>query len=230
MAGYAAPRVYSSSTSAAMARALTIKNIYDKRYKTLPLEGDWARAMGEPEHNGLWLMYGKDKNGKTWFALKLADELSRNDRVLYVSAEEGIAKAFRDTCLRVGIATNNRRLHAIDYEPIEALAERLSKPRSARVVVVDNLTIYRDELKGNTLHSFVSQFPEKLFIFLAHEERNAPYGAVGKLAHKLAKIIIHIKGLSANIYGRCPGGVLSIDERRSKLYWGEPMPEEEDMP
>lgn len=177
--------------------------------------------MGEPEHNGLWLIFGKDKNGKTWFALKLADELSRNDRVLYVSAEEGIAKAFRDTCMRVGIDSGNRRLHAIDYEPIEVLAERLSKPRSARVVVIDNLTIYRDELKGNALHNFASQFPDKLFIFLAHEERNAPYSAVGKLAHKLAKIIIHIKGLSANIYGRCPGGILSIDERKSKLYWGE---------
>lgn len=203
-----------------MGRSLTLKNIYDKKYKVLPLEGEWQRAMGEPEHNGIWLLYGKDKNGKTWFALKLADELSKGERVLYISAEEGIAKAFRDTCLRVGLDSKNRRFHAIDYEPIEELQERLSRRRSERIIIIDNLTIYKDDLKGNGLYKLMQAYPDKLFVLLAHEERNEPYTAVAKLAHKLAKIIVHIKGLTCQVYGRCPGGVLTIDESKSMLYWG----------
>lgn len=203
-----------------MGRSLTIKNIYDKKYKTIALQGEWKKAMGEPEHNGIWLLYGKDKNGKTWFALKLADELSKEERVLYISAEEGIAKAFRDTCLRVGLDSGNRRIHAIDYEPIEDLQERLSRRRCERIIFIDNLTIYKDDLKGNGLYKLMQSHPEKLFILLAHEERNEPYTAVAKLAHKLAKIIIHTKGLACQVYGRCPGGVLNIDESKSMLYWG----------
>jgi hypothetical protein len=210
-----------------MSRALTLKNIYDKKYKTLDLQNEWREVMGEPEYNGVWLLYGKDKNGKTWFALKLADELSKSERVLYISAEEGIAKAFRDTCLRVGLDSDNRRFNAIEYEPIEALHERLSRRRSQRIIVIDNLTIYRDDLKGNGLYDLMQAFPDKLFILLAHEERNEPYTAPAKLAHKLAKIIVHIKGLTCQVYGRCPGGVLTIDESKSMLYWGTQINQKE---
>lgn len=211
-----------------MARALTLKNIYDKKYKTLNLQNEWREVMGEPEHNGIWLLYGKDKNGKTWFALKLADELSKEERVLYISAEEGIAKAFRDTCLRVGLDSDNRRFHAIAYEPIEALEERLSRRRSERIILIDNLTIYKDDLKGNGLYRLMQNYPDKLFILLAHEERAEPYTAVAKLAHKLAKIIVHIKGLTCQVYGRCPGGVLTIDESKSMLYWGTQINQKEE--
>lgn len=204
-----------------------MKNVFDKRYRTIALEGEWARAMGEPEHNGIWVLFGRDKNGKTWFALKLADELSRYERVLYVSAEEGIAKAFRDTCLRVGLSAGNRRIHAMEYEPFDALMVRFKRRGCARIIVLDNLTIYRDELKGRGLYELTKAFPDKLFILLAHEERGLPYTAVAKLAHKLAKIIIHVRGLSATVYGRCPGGVISIDEKRSLLYWGTQRKEEE---
>lgn len=208
-------------------RARTIRNIYDKKFRTIPLEGEWAKAMGQPEHNGLWLIFGKDKNGKTWIAIKLADVLSEFDRILYVSAEEGIAKAFRDTLLRVGLDANNRRIHFDEYIPIEELKEKLAKRKSARVIVLDNATIYSDELKGGGLSALIKAFPEKLFILLAHEERNEPYTAPAKLAHKLAKIIVHVKGLTCQVYGRCPGGILTIDESKSALYWGTQIHKEE---
>lgn len=70
-----------------MARALTIRNLYDKVFSFLPLEDEWLEAIGtETEDSGVWLIYGKEKNGKTTFALKLANYLSTMRKVLYISA------------------------------------------------------------------------------------------------------------------------------------------------
>jgi len=62
--------------------------------------------------------------------------------------------------------------------------------------------------------------PNKLFVFIAHQDRKQPDGSVAKLIKKLAKIIIRVEGLSCFISGRCPGGILQIDEEKSKLYHG----------
>ena len=203
-----------------MARSLTLRNIYDKKFKTLAFDSDWAKAFGQPEYNGIWLVYGVDKNGKTWFALMLADYLTKFDRVLYVSAEEGASKAFRDTCQRVGLDANNRRIHVTEYMAIEDLEARICKRKSQRIILIDNLTIYKDELKKGDIQRLAKEHPEKLFIYLAHEERNEPYTAMAKLARKLAKIIVNVKGLTCYISGRCPGGVMTIDENKAQLYWG----------
>jgi len=70
------------------------------------------------------------------------------------------------------------------------------------------------------LLNFIERNPEKLFVFVAHEERNEPYTALARLIKKLAKVIVHVKGLTCMVSGRVPGGVLTIDEQMSRLYWG----------
>ena len=210
-----------------MSRALTLRNLYDKKFKTLAFTADWQKAFGNPEHNGIWLIFGKDKNGKTTMALKLVEILSVADRVLYVSAEEGFAKAFRDTCKRVGLDAGNKRIHFVEYLPIEELEERLKTRKCPRILFIDNLSIYMDELKGKKLIELSRRYPQKLFIYLAHEERNEPYGSAARMAKKWAKIIVHVKGLSAFISGRCPGGVMTIDEAKAKIYWGNSITNQE---
>lgn len=186
----------------------------------MPFTGIWADAMGQPEHNGCWIIYGIDKNGKTTFALQLANYLTTFDKVLYVSAEEGISMAFRDSCTRVGIDASNRKLTVLDYITIEELDEKLSKRKSARVVFLDNATIYADEMKGGIFRQLLAKYPTKLFVVLAHEERGDPYTAFAKLVKKLAKVIVRVKGLACQVSGRCPGGIIMIEENTATLYWG----------
>lgn len=210
-----------------MRRTITIKNIYDKEYETLQLDGIWADVLGEPEANGSWLIYGRDKNGKTWLALSLALYLSKIKKVLYISAEEGTGLAFKNTMLRVGVDTCDTNLHLLEYESFECIENRLAKRRSADIVFIDNLTIYQYELKKSTLASFMARHPRKLFVFLAHEERGEPYTAPAKLVSKLAKVRFHVKGLQCNVNGRVPGGVLMIDEKKAKLFHGEKADQDE---
>jgi KaiC/GvpD/RAD55 family RecA-like ATPase len=204
-----------------MSRALTLGNLYSKRHKTIVIDGIWADVMGEPEQNGVWLIWGKEKNGKTWFALKLAEYLSTFGKVLYVSAEEGTDKTFVDACRRAKLNPNNRSLHFEEYISIEELDVKLSQRKSAKYVFIDNITIYADEFKGGVLREFVKKHSSKLLIFLAHEDRKEPYTSSAKLVKKIAKIIFYIKGLSAEVSGRCPGGILTVDEDKAALYHGE---------
>lgn len=207
-------------------RTLSIRNVYNKEYETLEIDGIWKDVLGEPEANGAWLIFGREKNGKTWLAITLALYLSQRKKVLYVSAEEGTGLAFRNTLVRVGAAAGDTNLHLLEYESFEQIDERLQRRRSPEIVFIDNLTIYQDELKKSTLTNFLARHPSKLFVFLAHEERGEPYTAAARLCSKLAKVRFHVKGLSCNVNGRVPGGVLLIDEEKAQLFHGNTVEDE----
>jgi hypothetical protein len=203
-------------------RALSVSNIYEKKFKTYPFTSHWQKAMDNPETNGCWLVYGAEKNGKTWFSIKLAEYLSTFERVLYVSAEEGLGRGFVDACKRARVEVTSRRLNFLEYLPLEELDEKLSSKKSAKIVFLDNCTIYADELKGGVLRQLLLKHSDKLFVLVAHEEKGEPYTAAAKMAKKLAKIICRVEGLTAHISGRCSGGKIIIDEHKAALYWGMP--------
>lgn len=203
-----------------MARSLSISNIYEKRFKTFAFDGLFKTAFGTPEACGVWIIWGQEKNGKTWFALMLADYLSQFDKVLYISAEEGTGMDFAGAMKRAKLTNDNRNLKFKEYISIQELRDKLDSRKSERIIFIDNCTVYADELRAAEFHKLRKDFPDKLFVFLAHEEKREPYTALAKLCKKFAKIIMHVKGLTAFISGRCPGGIISIDETKSTLYWG----------
>ena len=45
-------------------KAIYGKQLLEKTYKTFPFKGEWARALGNPEVAGFWLIYGKEKQEK----------------------------------------------------------------------------------------------------------------------------------------------------------------------
>ena len=203
-----------------MARNLSIKNLYDKKFSEFPFDGHWKKAFGNPETNGVWIIWGMEKNGKTWFALLLADYLSKFNKVLYVSAEEGTGKDFVAAMKRAKLCDKNAKLKFNQYLSIEDLKAKLKSRKSAEVVFLDNCSVYADEMKPTDLNQLVREFPTKLFVFLAHEEKKEPYTALAKRAKKFAKTIVHVAGLAAHISGRVPGGIINIDETKAAIYWG----------
>ncbi len=201
-----------------MARTLSISTMYSKKFTTIQLDGIFAEVFGKPEDAGAWLIWGAEKNGKTWFALKLAAELSLTKRTLYISGEEGLGKDFVEACKRAKLSTDNRNLQFSEYIDYAELQNKLSKRRSPEVIFIDNVTVYKDDLAYGNLRKLLKEYPNKLFIFLAHEDRNEPYTSTAKLIKKLAKVIVYIVGLQANISGRVPGGNIIIDEEKAQLF------------
>jgi predicted ATP-dependent serine protease len=205
-------------------RTMSLNILYKLKFKVFDFIGEWLNVFGTPERAGIWIIYGQEKNGKTWFALKLAEYLSGFIKTLYISGEEGLSYGFVQACKRAQMETT-KNIQFSDYINVGDLEARLAKQRAPGVVIVDNITVYNDELKNGKLRQLTKKHPNTLFIFIAHEEQGQPYTSTAKVAKKLANIIVHVEGLRATISGRCPGGFLYVDEAKAKIMWGEPAPQ-----
>lgn len=207
---------------AKVVRAISIKNVYGKVFRTFDhFSTALQNVFGTPERDGFWLVYGQEKNGKTWASLMLANLLSQEARVAYISAEEGMSMNFRDTMKRLGISHKNRQLKLYEYLTLDEIEMLLGRSRGRpTVVVLDNITVYADELKGGHVRRLQNEYPNTLFIWIAHEDKGKPYTAQAKLVQKLAKVIIRVEGLRAHVGGRVPGGEFDIDDEKAELYFG----------
>ena len=194
--------------------------LLEKKYKTFAFDGVWLDTMGTPEVSGFWIIYGAEKQGKTWFALKLAEYLSKFENVLYISAEQGTSYTFQEAYNRAGLDPKNEKIKFVPYVELSELEKTLKRQRAPKVVFLDNITVYADELKNGKLRQLQMQYKNTLFVFVAHQEdgKSEPYTATAKLCKKLAEIIVQVEGLACTISGRCPSGRLTIDEERATLY------------
>lgn len=200
-------------------RFRNIKNVLDKKYDTLELEGIWKELLGQPEANGLWLISGYEKMGKTTFALIMAEMLGKNKKVGYVIAEQGFDKDFQELLIRLSIGFN-KDLKFMEYIPIDELDYVLKKKNQPDIIFLDNLTVYVDELKGGRLLKFIKSNPRKLIILMAHKEKGEVKYATGKLAKRLAKRVIDVEGNIATVDGRTEGGSIIINKEKAELYHG----------
>jgi len=181
----------------------------------------FEKAIGDAEMKGIWLIYGPEKNGKTWFTLQLAKDLATAEKVRYISAEEGTDKSFRDAITRAGITPADRIVFD-EYMPVPELEEKIKKYKQQRIIFIDNLVVYGDELKGLGLRQLSERHPDKLFVCVGHEERKEPYPAAAKMAKKLAKVYIQVRGLKAFVVSRFApqGGEITISDDMAEMYWG----------
>ena len=205
-----------------MGRALTVKEILNKKRQTFPFVGKWAEAFGQPERTGVWFIWGRSGNGKTSFVLQLIKELCKYDRVAFDSLEEGDSMSMRDKLIRHGLLEVGNRLHLLDAEPMDLLSERLSRRKSYNIVVIDSFQYtqmtYKDYIRMKECHK------DKLLIFLSHAAGNNPRGssAVGVMYDATLKI--WVEGYKAFSKGRFigPTGEFTIWEEGAEKYWGKP--------
>lgn len=187
-----------------MARAVNIRQLLTMRFPRIPLEGRWRELLGQPELRGSILIWGDSAQGKTSFALQLAKELSRYEPVLYDSLEEGISESIRTACLREGMIEAGNRVLLLDNEPIPELTERLAKPKSRNVVVIDSL-----QYTGMTFEAYkelLERFPKKLFVFISHADGKEPAGRIATQVKFNANIKIRVSGFTAYAISRYGGG------------------------
>jgi len=204
-----------------LTRTRSISNLYSKTYKVLVLCGVWSDMFGEVEKSGCWMIWGKDKNGKTRMAALLAKYLCEQYRVLYVSAEEGESLNFNNICRWAGFTPADRKFQILDYVNIADLKKRLTTRNAPDIVFIDNVTFYHEELKYGGVRQLLKDHKKTIFVFIAHEQGGEPYTSTAKMVNKLATVIMHVQGLRCQISGRVPGGVMDIDEVKAKLFHGE---------
>ncbi|QSW90736.1 hypothetical protein J0383_07970 [Flavobacterium endoglycinae] len=204
-----------------MARAISLKTLYEKRYEVYDFNGPWLDVLGNPEKGKVWLIYGDEKNGKTMFALKLAEYLSQFEPVYYISAEEGTGKSFQENAMkRAKLDVKKANIKFLEYTELDEVEKILSKRKPPKTMFFDNITVYNDELAYGRFRKFTMKYPKTTMVFIAHEERGEPYTATAKLCKRLARYILRVKGMTAFVSGSCPGGTIMIDEQSAQLCHG----------
>lgn len=208
-------------------KALSVKQAFSKTFETFDFSGVWKDVCGNPENTGIWYIGGAEKNGKSTLTMILSKYLTEHDKLTYVSAEEGISKDIIRIMTASGLSDKDRNFTILEYMPWEDLITKMGGNKSGRIWVIDNTTVYRDELTTKLILELKRAFTEgktkkerKLIIFLNHEEKGKPDNAISRLIRKLSKIIIQVEGLRATFSGRCPGGSLNINEEKANLFWG----------
>lgn len=179
-----------------MAKAISNKNVIDAHFEVADFSGKWLDSFGKPELRGAWTIYGGSGCGKTTFALELCKYLSSFCRVAYDTLEQGLSLSFQTAWKRVNMTEAGAQVVVLDKESIADLRERLSKRKSPDVVIIDSITC----LVGFTKRDFVSllhDFPNKLFIFLAHEKNGKPDPAIAETVRRLSEVKIHVEGYTA---------------------------------
>lgn len=208
-----------------MAKAISNKNVLDARFEVADFTGKWLASFGKPELRGAWIIYGESGSGKTHFALELLKYLSGFvDRAAYDTLEQGLSLSFQNAWKDAAMHEVGSRVIVLAKEPIKELRERLRKRKSPDVVVIDSITA----LIGFTRAVFlelINEFPDKLFVFIAHEENNKPYPAIAQHVRKLSEVKIRVKGYKAFVTTRFQGNNgeggsdFVIWEKGAQEYW-----------
>lgn len=203
-----------------MGRALTVKEILNKKRQTFPFEGKWAEAFGQPERTGVWFIWGRSGNGKTSFVMQLIAELCKYDRVAFDSLEEGDSLSMRQKLVRHGLSKVGSRFHLLNAEPMTELKERLARRKSYNIIVIDSFQYtqmsYRDYIQ------FKEQNKDKLIVFISHAKGSLPRGSAAEGVMYDATLKIWVEGFKAFSKGRFigPTGEFTIWDEGAARYWG----------
>ena len=202
-------------------RALSVSDVYMLERATYRLSERWHEAFGEIDRTGVWLIWGKSGSGKTSFVLELCKELARFGRVAYDSL------TMKNAFIRAGMMDVARRVVLLNRESMADLHERLSRPKSPDIVVIDSFQYTR--MRYAEYQRFKEAHADKLIIFVSHATGDKPKGQAADAVMYDATQKILVKGYVAISKGRFkPGGRYVIWDEGARRVWGEDMESELD--
>lgn len=144
------------------------------KYKTVKLEGEWAKLLGEEiELAGVWIIWGESANGKTKLVLEMAKYLSGFEPVYFNSLEEKKKMTFRRALRLANVGAVGNRIQ-FQCESFEHMKYRLRRERSRKVVFIDSLQYLR--ITKAQYFELIEAFPDKLFVFTCHAQGLWPKG------------------------------------------------------
>lgn len=203
-------------------RALTVRNVYCKKFKTITLTDKWQAAIGQPEFTGSWFIYGAPKHGKTSFAMMLSKYLTAFGKVLYVTAEEGISLAFKQAMQRHNIEDVEKKWFVFDRQSIPNIMDLvavLKRQRSPKIIFIDSIWFYR--IRQTEYRKLKELFPDKLFVYISHVDHNGkPKGATADEIWRDAMVYFKITGFRAFPVSRYGGGEpIDVCPELAEKYW-----------
>lgn len=184
-------------------KAIGVNQFLDRQFVTYEFTGPWREHLGEPERNFVMLIHGMSGNGKTDYCVKLAKYLAGFTQVDYFSYEEGISKTLQDAIKRNGLSDVAGNIMFVEKCSLPDMVERLEKPRSAQVVIIDSLDYMN--LTTEQFKRLRKLFPRKSFIIICWERAGEPKSQYGKDIKYMADIKVRVSNFKAHAVTRFGG-------------------------
>lgn len=189
-------------------RAYSPKDVANIKHKVLPFEGKWKDVFGEPEQGDTWFISGASASGKSSFVMQLAKMLCSLGNVLYVSLEEGVGVSMQRRLAQFKMNEVQGSFRITTDGDIDALAERLAKPKSAKFIIVDSYQCaFEAGWEYNLTRDLIDRFKHKTFIFISQEDKGKPLGKPAVRLKYKAGVKVRTQGFRAYCQGRYSGNV-----------------------
>ncbi len=189
----------------AIKKAWSHADIDKRKFKMLPLEGEWLRHLGEMERSGSIIIMGDSGHGKTTYTLKMAKALCQTQRVLYNSAEEGVRASFRRSLHLNNMKSVERKMTYIK-EDYDTLFKRLQRKRQPKVVIIDSIQYCFRGKKINDYYKLIETFSDTLFIGISHISKGMPKGVVANEFYWDCQNRVFVEHFKAHVQkSRCGG-------------------------
>lgn len=207
-----------------MGNALSVYQVLKGKPNLMQFDGMWEEAIGHPEMAGSWIIWGQSFNGKTSFAMMLARYLTKFDKVLYNSMEEGVGRSIQVALERAAMTDVARRFNLLEGEDIDELIKRLSHPKQPKIVIMDSLQY--SSLTYDRYKLLKRKFPKTLWIWISHAEGRLPEGRLANRVRYDSMVKIRIEGYRAFINSRFKAdynksNYITIWDEGARRYWGE---------
>lgn len=184
-------------------RAYTIENIEAIKYERFDWESKWAEPFGNPAVDSSWFILGPSASGKSSFVMQLGRKLCSYGSTLYVSYEEGVRMEFQRRLKYLRMNEVKGRFSVVTDDSYEELMERLSRPKSAKFVIVDSFQY--SGWSYEQAKNLVDSFPKKGFVFVSQEYKGQPLGKAAIRLRYMADMKIRVAGYKAYCQGRAAG-------------------------
>lgn len=175
-------------------KTLSPASIAERTVETYPFEGEWRRILGEPDVRFSTLIRGEAKQGKSTYAAKFAQYVSRYGRVLYVSAEERLnSKTLQGRLRLCGVTSDNVRfIHTRRVEDIE----KTLQTGGYRFVIIDS--VQHVEMSYADFEAMRTRFRRRKLSWHLVMQMGV---SVSKWKHEV-DVLVHIKAGRAFVHGR----------------------------
>lgn len=201
-------------------RALTVDDILNKKFIEIHFDDEWKSMLGEPQADGVWLIWGNSGHGKSRFCMMLAKCLARFGKVVYNALEEGARKSIQKNLRDCRMSEVKKNFIILNRESIEDLKIRLRRKQHPRFVFIDSFQY--TGLNKKQYIALKEEFPDVLFIFVSHAEGKEPAGNIAKFVRYDADIKIRVEGYKAFPMSRLGGGEpYTIWPEAAAKYWAD---------
>jgi hypothetical protein len=176
-----------------MPKLISIDTLLGLEFDKLNLSPEWHDLVGDATPGGAWLIWGNSNNGKSYFSLQVAKELSRLGKLVYYSFEMGLGATLRTAAEKLNLSGAKIYTAVESFDEIKA---RLTSDKKIKFVIVDSLQYLN--LKYEDYKEFKKEFfDNRLLILISHAEGKEPKNENAKAMRYDADVKIWVEGYKA---------------------------------